>query len=173
MRRGKIIFLLACAFLSGAPDAGAFSVYSHPEIAEENSLFLNLRLAGVSFAGGFDFLVLDVSADWLLPFPPPLSLGFFVTAPSFSEPNLKHFGPRLAWHIDADNEKIDLYFFYSLDLGWLRNEKLEEAGDSPVEKRFYDFRAGVRFFFRKNIGMFAESGYKFMSVNFGLSIKLN
>jgi hypothetical protein len=173
MPRGKTLFLLAYVFLLRPPDAGAFSVYSHPETAEGNSLFANLRLADVSFQGDFNFLALDASADWLLPLPLPLSLGFFVTAPSFSAPNLEHFGPRPAFHIDVGKENIDLYLFYSLDLGWLRNPELEEAGWEPVEKRWYDFRAGVRFFFRENIGMFAESGYKFMSVNFGLSLKLH
>lgn len=173
MARLKTAFLLACIFLSGLPDAGAISVYSNPEIAEENSLFINLRLAGVSLQGDFDFLQLEASADYVLPIPLPLSLGMFITAPSFREPNLKHFGPRAAFHIDIGKENTGLYFFYSLDLGWIRNAELEAAGWDPVEKRRYDFRAGVRFFFRKNIGMFIESGYKFLSVSFGLSLKLS
>jgi hypothetical protein len=169
----KIKFLLPCFFLLATVNTFSISLYTHPETAEKNSIFLNLRLVDVSLSGDFEFMVLNGSLDYLLPLFLPFSLGFFIVPPSASDPNLKHFGPRAGYHIDLENEKIDLYGFYSFDFGWLRNEELVSAGDTPVEMVFYDFRIGVRFFFNSNTGLFVEAGYKFKSVDLGLSVKLN
>jgi hypothetical protein len=127
----------------------------------------------VSLEGDFNFLVLNTSADYMLPLFLPFSIGGFVVPPSESSPNLKHFGLRAGYHVDLENEKLDLYAFYSFDFGWLRNDDLVFIGDTPVEAVYYDFRIGVRFFFNANTGLFVESGYKFKSVDFGLSVKLN
>jgi hypothetical protein len=169
----KIKLILPCLFIIVSVDVFSISLYTHPEIAEENSIFLNLRIVDVSLAGDFEFLVLNTTLDYLPPFSLPFFLGFFMVPPSIDEPNLKHFGPRAGYHIDLENEKLDLYAFYSLDFGWLRNDDLVSVGDTPVEMNFYDFRIGLRFFFNANAGLFVESGFKFKSVDFGLSVKLN
>jgi hypothetical protein len=172
MQKNKIIFLL-CLLLFVSVKTFSVSLYTYPEIAEENSIFLNLRIVDVSLDGDFNFLVLNSSLDYLLPVSLPFFTGFFVVPPSVSEPNLKHFGLRAGYHVDLENERIDLYAFYSFDFGWLRNDDLVSIGDTPVEIIYYDFRVGVRFFFNANMGLFVESGYKFKSVDFGLSVKLN
>jgi hypothetical protein len=166
-------FIILCFSLFVPVSVSPVSLYTHPEIAEENSVFLNLRVVDVSLAGDFEFLVLNTSVDYLLPVSLPFSLGFFLVPPSVSDPNFKHFGLRAAYHIDLEKERMDLYAFYSFDFGWLRNDDLVSVGDTPVETLFYDFRIGVRFFFNANTGLFVESGYKFKSVDLGLSVKLN
>jgi hypothetical protein len=164
-----------CIYFLILVSTGAFSVslYTHPEIAEENSIFLNLRIVDVSLVGDFNFLVLNAFVDYMLPVFLPFFIGGFIVPPSDSNPNLKHFGLRGGYHIDLEKPKLDFYIFYTFDFGWLRNDDLVSAGDTPVEIIYYDFRAGVRFFFNKNTGLFVESGYKFKSVDFGLSVKLN
>ena len=170
MNRDKIILL---CFLFVPVTAFSVSLYTHPEIAEANSIFFNLRIADVSLEGDFNFLLLNGSVDYMPPLPLPFSLGAFALLPSASGPNLKRFGLRAAYHVDLENERLDLYAFYSFDFGWLRNDDLVSVGDTPVEMIFYDFRIGIRFFFNANIGLFAESGYKFKSADLGLSVKLN
>jgi hypothetical protein len=55
----------------------------------------------------------------------------------------------------------------------VRNDILQEYNDEPVEINWYDFRLGVRRFFRSIIGVAVETGFKFESLIFMLSIKIN
>jgi hypothetical protein len=147
----------------------ALDLWRHPEAAEKYALFLNMRLAEISFADGFAFMPREMSFDFL-PLFLPVSVGAYFKMP---EPNLKSFGARAAWHIDIRDAKTDLYFLYIFDCGFLRNSELEYYGDETQPLRFYDFRAGIRRLFGKFFCFVIETDYKFSGLNIGLSIKLN
>lgn len=172
------ILLLLPAF------AYSFDLWSYPEAAEENAIFLGGNIAALSFSEGFVIGVPvrgeesgvgawlnapEVIVDYMLPFGFPLSLGLYMAIPN---PNLKHFGLRAAYHFDIHSKKLDIYFLYAFDFGFLRNDLLEEYNDTPVEMRYYDFRAGVRYIFAKYIALCIETGYKLECITFGIAVKI-
>jgi hypothetical protein len=158
-----ILLLLSPAALRAA------DLWQYPEAAEENALFIGVLAASVG-AGGFQVPKPEFNADYLLPFGLPFSAGLYFIMP---DPNLKSFGIRGAYHFNLDDENIDLYFFYVYDLGFIRREILSRYGDTPEERRYYDFRAGVRRRFGRFVCLCIETGFKLQSVRFGISIKLN
>jgi hypothetical protein len=95
-------------------------------------------------------------------------VGVFLKTP---DPNLRHFGVRLGYHINLDEPNLDVYALYVFDLGFLRNDTLIEHNDEPVEMLLYDFRAGIRYRFA-TFCIFIETGFKMQSINFGISLKL-
>ncbi|MDR2489953.1 MAG: hypothetical protein LBD20_00955 [Spirochaetaceae bacterium] len=175
-----LLLLLPPAFLP------ALDLWQYPEAADKHAMFLSGYIAALSFSEGFvlgvpsgyeeapnDSVFAHAPAftfDYMLPFGLPLSLGLYMATPN---PNLKHFGIRSAYHFDIEKEKIDLYFLYCFDFGWLRNDVLAEYGDTTVEMRFFDFRAGVRYLFGKFIALTIETGHYLKCISFGVSIKLN
>jgi hypothetical protein len=165
----KFFFFFLLAVCLSAP-LFPFDVWSRPEAAEKNSLFLDAHAAALSFTGGFSAGpdTLFVTADYLLPVDLPFSLGAYFKAPN---PNLKSFGLRLAYHIDIDNSKTDLYVLYAFDLGFMRNNLLEAYGDEKQEVRYYDFRAGVRRLFGKYFCLSLETAYKLSGITAGISVK--
>jgi hypothetical protein len=168
------IFILSSFLLlitAALPALEVMNVWRHSEIAGKNSLFCDIGLAPLTF-DGFDFPILpaDIRIDYMPPFPLPISLGFFFKTP---HPNFKSFGLRSAYHFDLLDDVTDLYFVYSFDFGFLRNDLLLEYNDAPVEKHLYDFRIGIRRFFGQWIGLVVETGFHFESVIFLLSIKIN
>lgn len=148
------------------------NIWRHSEIADKNSVFLDIGLAPLTFDNlDFPILPADIRIEYLPPFPLPFSLGAFFKTP---HPNLKSFGLRAAYHFDLlDDDVTDLYFVYSFDLGFLRNDLLLEYNDTTVEKHLYDFRVGIRRFFGQWLGLVVETGFKFESIIFLLSIKIN
>jgi hypothetical protein len=150
----------------------ALNLWRHPEAAEENAVFAGLTFAelasGTGFTGGKKSLRLY--ADWLLPVLLPLSAGAYLAAP---DPNLKSFGLRLAWHIDIPDPRMDLYFLYVFDMGFLRNDILEEYGDEKQPFRKYDFRAGLRYGIGKYVFLCLETTHKLSGLAAGLSLKLH
>jgi hypothetical protein len=147
------------------------NLFRHSEIANKNAVFIDVGPAPFLFDDfNFNFLPLNIRLDYMLPLPLPFSLGGFINTPY---PNLKSFGGRFAYHFDLLDRFTDLYFLYSFDLGFLRNDILEEHNDTPVEIRYYDFRVGIRRFFGRWFGITVETGFKFESIIFLLSIKLN
>jgi len=159
--------LLVCAAASPALD-----LWRHPEIAERNSIFADVGMAPLVFKDIDDFYILplELRLDYMPPLPLPFSVGLFFKTPF---PNLKCFGPRIAYHIDLRNSKTDLYFMYVFDFGFIRNGILEKYGDEPVEIHYYDFRVGIRYFFGKFIGLALESDFKVGGVIIALSAKIN
>jgi len=148
--------------------AGGLEIWRNPEGAEAGRLFVDARFLTAGFDGSFAAVLPELGADWLLPVPLPLSAGVFMATP---DPNLKSFGLRAGWHIDLFDERTDLYVFYVMDLGFVRNALLEEYGDTPAEAKWYDFRVGVR----RLMGRFCltiESAYKFAGIRAGISIAL-
>ena len=158
------------AILCLATSAHSFDPLRNPEIAGKGSLFIDIGPSPLPFAdpGSFVGLPLEFRADWLLPFGPPLSVGAFLVTPF---PNLKHFGTRLAWHVDLDAPKLDLYLLYVFDFGFLRNETLEAYNDTPVPLRMFDFRIGVRRVFGDFLGLGVETAYHLRGLHFLLSMK--
>jgi hypothetical protein len=156
------IFFITLPFYINALD-----LKSCPEAAERGTVFIDINACRYIF---FDEIEVDLAVRVdVLPFPIPLSIGAFIAAP---RPNLKSFGLRIAYHLDIEIEKLDLYFLYSLDLGFLRNGILAEYGDEKQSARFYDFRAGLRYMFGM-FGLYIETDFKLRGLVFGVSVKIN
>jgi len=94
------------------------------------------------------------------------------------------FGARASWHINFGAKNLDTYV--TLGLGWLiwtleydwKKGKQSDMylpslwGDTDYSQFFYDVRVGLRYFFSKNIGIYAEVGYNVISiVGVGLALK--
>jgi len=168
------LLLLPSALLFSAPGLPALEVmnlWRHSEIAGKNSVFADVGFAPLMFEGlAFSFLPLDVRIDYMPPLPLPFSAGVFFKTPY---PNFKSFGARLAYHFDLLDSVTDVYFLYSFDFGYLLKDLLAEFNDAPPETAYYDFRAGVRRFFGPRLGIALESGFKFQSVIFLITVKIN
>jgi hypothetical protein len=152
------------------PSLGALDIWSHPEAAGKNSLFLDVHAAAVSFTGGFalGLEALEFQLDYLPPLPLPFSFGLFLKTPA---PNLKSFGTRIGYHLDVLDRKTDLYFFYRYDFGFIRNNLLVKYGDTGQPVYNYDFRFGLRRVFNRHLAIVLESGFKVSGFSFGASFK--
>jgi hypothetical protein len=147
------------------------NVWRHSEIAGKNSLFCDIGIAPLFFNGSdFQIFPADIRIEYLPPLPLPFSFGVFFKTP---HPNMKSFGLRTAYHFDLLDDLTDLYFVYSFDFGFLRNDLLLEYNDTTADKHLYDFRVGIRRFFGQWFGLVVETGFHFESVIFLLSIKIN
>jgi hypothetical protein len=162
-----LISLICCTCIY----SGAYELEAWGAAADNSAFFVNITLATYNYAGdtGFDTSMPEISFDYVLPFLAPLSIGGFFRVP---EPNLKSFGPRIALHPNIGMKNIDVYALYIHDFGYIRNEDLISMNDTPVEKLYYDFRAGARYVFSL-FCIAIESNYKFSGVNFVLSFKVN
>jgi len=162
-----LLFLFALAAL---PAEANF--WRHPEIADKNSVFIDLGLP-IRFDyfsnnfKNFNF-ILDIRVEYVPPLPLPFSFGIFIQTPN---PNFKSFGLRLAYHFDLFDHLTDFYFVYSFDFGFLLNDVLIQYNDTPVPLHFYDFRFGIRRFFGSWFGVAIETGFKFESLILMVSIK--
>jgi len=178
MKHFFILFFLIIFLAFPAEDLSALdytSVYDvklwrHSEVAGKHAVFVDASAVTLTFKN-FDwaFLPVDIRLEYVLPAPLPFFVGLFFKTPY---PNFKNFGVRFGYHVDLNNPRFDLYFVYSFDFGFLRNNTLEEYNDTPVPLYFYDFRAGIRYFFGF-IGIGIETGFKFESIIFFVSIKIN
>lgn len=149
----------------------ALDLWRHPEIAEKNSIFIDIGMAPFIFSDfEFPILPLEVRIDYLPPLPLPFSTGLFFKTP---QPNLKTFGTRLAYHFDLRASKTDLFLAYVFDIGFIRNDLLEEYNDTPVAVHYYDFRVGVRHFFGPLIGVACESDFKVGGLILLVSVKIH
>jgi hypothetical protein len=163
--------LLSAVFLYyNAVSASAFDFWNYPEAADKHALFAGLLSPSLSFADGFAMTPPALTLDYIIPAGLPFSIGLFLVTPS---PNLKSFGLRAAYHFNIGDEWTDLYFLYVFDFGWVRNSLLTAYNDTPVEVRYYDFRAGVRRRFGKFICFAIETNYHVSGFYFGLAAKLN
>jgi hypothetical protein len=166
----RVKIICCCLILFPPLSASAVDLWLYPEAADKNSFFAGVSSPAVSFTNGFAMLPPDITADYMTPFGLPFSFGLFMAAPN---PNLKSFGLRAAYHIDFNNEFTDFFFLYVFDFGWIRNNLLIKYFDSPVDKRFFDFRAGVRRRFGKFTYINVETNYHLSGLSFGLALKLN
>jgi len=166
----RSLILFSFSLLVYAAGLPALSLWRHPEIAEENTIFADAGLSPIIFKNPqFVILPLELRLDYLLPLPLPFSVGIFLKTPY---PNLKSFGTRVAYHIDMGDDKTDFYFVHVFDYGFIRNDILIKYNDDPVEIHYYDFRAGVRRFFGPRLGLSVESDFKVGGVIILLSAKL-
>jgi len=172
----KTISFIPLFFLSLPGIQAEMNFWRHPEIAGRNSVFADIGIAPVMFDGfvknfeNFNFLPFDIRVEYFPPLPLPFSFGIFAKTPN---PNLKSFGLRAAYHFGLFGRLTDFYLAYSFDLGFFRNRILAEYNDAPAPVNFFDFRVGVRRFFGPLIGVAVETGFKFESVIFLVSIKIN
>jgi hypothetical protein len=168
----KFLSLLAFLFFTttGLQAFDFLSFFLHSETAGKNSFFGDVGISPFVF-GEYEFPIipLDIRVDYMAPWPLPISVGFFFKTPM---PNLKHFGPRIAYHFNF-LKRTDLYIAYVFDFGFVRNNTLEKYNDTPVPVHYYDFRVGARYFFRKRFGVAVETGFKFESLIFLITIKIN
>ena len=162
------IFFLSVANLYAIPN-----IFRHSEIASPNSIFVDVAMYPLFLnADTFEFNLhpLNIRVTYMLPLPLPFSLGAFMETPN---PNLRNFGLRLAYHVDLLSPRTDLYFVYSFNFGFIRNELLLRYNDRPVDIHYYDFRIGIRHFFRNRFGAAVETGFKLESIIFMFSLKIN
>jgi hypothetical protein len=170
----KKIFVVSVIFLSlAATRARAFDLFSHPEIAAENSLFFNASI--ISYQIPPDVWNVTVpkfklSADYVTPWIAPVFFGLYMEAPV---PNLTSFGTRAGYHFNMDVDNLDIYFMWCFDFGFLRRKTLESYGVEVPEIRYFDFRGGMRYVFGKLFGLYIESDYKLNAILLGVTIKLN
>jgi len=174
MKKFVLIYLFLLLSAVSLPALDGINLWRHSEIADKNSVFADVALAPFMLDNfdNFEFnaLPVEVRIDWLPPLPLPFSAGIFFKTPY---PNLKSFGIRFAYHFDLLDPLTDLYFAYVFDFGFIRNRILAEYNDSPVSVYWHDFRLGVRRFFGSRLGLAVETGFKFESIIFLLSIKIN
>jgi hypothetical protein len=158
-----------CALIPAA--VPGLSLWRYPEAADKNTLFIDTA-ATFSFSSldSFSLFPLEIRADYLLPVGLPVSAGLFMKTP---DPNLKYFGTRLGYHIDIGDQKTDLYFVHVFNLGFIRNDLLEQFNDTPSPLYYYDFRLGVRRLFGSRFCLAVETDFKVFGLVFALSIKLN
>ena len=160
--------VLLLLFVAGR--SSALDFWQHPEAADKNALFLDVRFSAVSFSDGFDLFYPEFVLDWLPPVFLPVSLGIYIKTPT---PNLKSFGLRAGYHINLGDGKTDLYALYVFELGFLRQDILERHNDTAPPVRYYDFRVGVRRRFGTYFCLSLESDFKFQGIIIGVSIKLH
>ena len=153
------------------PALDVINLWRHPEAADKNAVFVDIGIAPIVFDNlEFKVLPLDIRLDYLPPLPLPFFIGAFIKTPN---PNLNSFGLRIGYHFDLYDPQTDLYFVYSFDFGFVRNDILIEYNDAPVPINYYDFRFGIRRFFGSWFGIALETGFKFESIVVMLSIKIN
>jgi len=166
--------ILSFLFLSASTALYALdlvNIFRHSVVAGKNSVFVDVGLAPLDFENwDFPIVPIDIRLEYMLPLPLPFSAGFFLKMPN---PNLKSFGTRLSYHFDLLDDFTDFYVVYSYDFGYFRNDILLEYNDTEVEPLYYDFRLGIRRFFNRWVGIAIESGPKFQSIIFMLSVKIN
>jgi hypothetical protein len=169
----KYVVLILLLFFSLA-DVSAIDCWNYPQCAGKNAVVIETTFTGVSFtASSFSsawFARLpEICIDYMLPVGLPFSVGLFFDIPN---PNLKHIGTRIGYHINLDVKGLDWYFLYCFDFGFLRNGTLVSHGDTPVDgPLWWDFRTGLRYEFR-TFCLYLETGFKFQSINFGIAIRL-
>jgi hypothetical protein len=147
----------------------SLNLWRHGEAADKNTIFLDAAFAALSYESGFSAFPPEFRACWMFPFFLPVSIEAFFRTP---DPNLKSFGLRAGYHIDTGSPKLDLYFLYVFDFGFLRNDLLEEYGDEKQEIHYWDFRAGLRYLTGSRFAIFLETGFKLREINLGVSLKI-
>jgi hypothetical protein len=160
--------LLLIIFVFSFSRSYAIDFWQYPEMAEKHSLFVGSYFFDFSFTNLFKLQLPEVHLDYMLPFGFPLSLGISVRA---LDADYQSFGTRASYHINFNDENLDVYIFYSIDIISLNEHKPKYEGNL-VYLQF----AG-RIGFRRRFGQFfcisMETGFMLESFSFGISIKLN
>jgi len=143
--------------------------WRHPEIAEKNSIFVDVGISVFVENPELNILPLEIRIEYILPIYLPLSCGFFFHTPN---PNPTSFGFRVAYHIDLRDPFLDFFFVYQFNLAFLIQDILYIYNDKPAPVYLFDYRIGFRRYFGL-IGLVVETGFKLESVIIMLSLKLN
>jgi len=162
-KRFLLIFLFLFAF---SFTLYAFDVWQYPEAADKGSIFAGLFAAFFAFdftdpansQFGFDYP--EIYLDYILPVGLPFSLG--VSFDSFRVDQYG-FGVRPGYHVNFDVPNLDVYAMYSVDFDISTSKMILDHGP----------RLGLRYIFFNLVCLTVETGYRFQSINFGLSLRLN
>jgi len=164
----KLFFVLLIFFntlkLSG------LDFWQYPEMAEKHAIFVGCFPFQFSFYGDqyFDILHPIFFIDYLLPVGLPFSLGASINP---FDPALFSFGLRAGYHINFNDEKLDVYFLYTVDI------KIEESIKDKYPGKYTSIEFGGRIGFRRLFGDFIclniETGFLFQYVFIGITIKCN
>lgn len=162
----KRFFSLSFLLLAFSSSAQAFDVWQYPQSADKGSIFAGVFAATFSFDfsdpvnSEFVFDYPDFYVDCVLPIGLPFSLGL-----SFDSFRVDQYGLGLrpAYHINLDAPNVDVYAMYSLDLDISKSSMILDHG----------LRLGLRYIFYDLFCFNVETGYRFQSVNFGISLKLH
>jgi hypothetical protein len=138
----------------------AVDFWQYPEMADRNAFFIGVFPILFTFDEYFDVRHPEIFIDYLLPFGLPFSIGASIYP---VDPERYSIGLRIGYHINFDDEKLDVYFLYAVDL------------ISQDEYLFLEFggRFGLRRMFGEYICFTVESSFLFRSIFIGVSIKVN
>lgn len=160
-KKTVLLFLLSAFFATSSPqDAKALDFWQYPEMAESHSLFFSFFAVNLTFTDYFKLNYPEMTLDYLLPFGFPLSLG---ASFHFLESSLNSAGARLAYHVNFDNENLDLYFLYYCKFIFPSEELWLEYGG----------RIGFRYRFGTLFCFTVETGFKMQDILIGIAIKCN
>jgi len=139
--------------------ASAFDFWQYPEMADRHAFFVGGLVGFFSLDEFFSIQSPYFYVDYLLPVGLPFSVGLSAVA---LDPDVLRFGTRIGYHVNLDDEFTDLYLVYTLD--YLSNP----------DGRFIEFggRIGIRRLLGRYICLNIETGFKLLTVTFGISVKL-
>jgi len=146
-----------------------FNFWRHPEIAEKNSIFIDVGIPIYIKNPQFNFLPLEIRLEYMLPISLPVSIGLFFNTP---DPNPTSFGLRIGYHLDFSDPLLDVYLLYHFNCGFLIRDILYHYNDKPAPNYLFDYRIGVRRYFGF-FGLVIESGFHFESILIMVTFKLN
>ena len=159
------LFFVIILFSLIAVNVSALDFWQHPEMAEKNSLFAGGFAAQFIVKNvKFDFYHPEFYLDYMLPVGLPFSAGAFVNSLG---PFIFSAGLRPAYHINFDNENLDVYVLYIANLIFTK-----EPGPEKILLEFGG-RIGFRWRFGPYFCACVETGFKLQTVYFGIAIKLH
>jgi len=171
MKKLFVVLVFALLFILPLSKAWAFDInfWRHPEIAAQNSIFIDIGVPIYFENFEFNYFPLYIRVDYMLPASLPVSVGIFFHTPY---PNLRSFGLRVGYHFDFRDPLLDVYVLWSFNCAFILTNILYQYGDAPEPFRFFDFRLGLRRFFGSWLGLSVETGFNLRSVTLSLSFKL-
>ena len=135
-------------------------LWQYPEMADKHSLFAGAFPVKFTMSDYFDIGHPEFFFDYVLPIGFPFSVGLFVN-PLGS--GAHSYGIRIGYHINFNDDKLDLYLAYTTCL-------IFEGENIWLE---YGGRIGIRRMFGSYFCINIETGFKLQFVYIGVAIKLN
>jgi hypothetical protein len=162
MTKKTTLLLFLITFLSAAqpPGADALDFWQYPEMAESNALFVSCFAAQFNFSDYFTIRYPEIIVDYLLPVRIPVFIG---AALRLFDPELARYGLRLGYHINFDDENLDVYVFYDSSIIFSDEYTLLKLIGS----------VGFRRRFGSSFCITVETGFLLQNIFFGVAIKLN
>ena len=161
----RVAIIISLLFIL-AGGAFALDVWQYPAMAEKHSIFAGVFAFAYILPYNYDYKHPEFFIDYILPFGLPFSFG--VSANTISQDRTS-FGIRPGYHININNDNADVYILYTVDY-------ISQDAKPPYYGKYVFLEYGGRIGFRWRFGKFfclsIESGYKFQSFRFGISIKI-